>query len=630
MLFLKKIMENSSKIRKSKKWIPFWTILFTIIYLSFCGNDKAETIEISKSFSQDDIYKIIKYARSNHIDPDRIHQNLSYVRATEKALQSLPHSLLLFSKEYYKNRSKWREKDDPPIPGKALFLKKDKPYLIFIPNYKKLDKMNKKAKAKRKKENKKLTRTKRRERAFEQRNKDKKLHRLKLLAWQKNKFSKNDFQYVLAWIEQNWRKYKNVPAVYKEKKKAKQKREFGLHLTYFAAANGFLRSMDPHCSVIPRSSWKKTLSKSEDSSFEGIGALLRGGGSVDVVVETPLPGSPALRSGLRSGDIIREVDGVSIEDMLLSEVVKKIRGPRETIVTLNVERTIDLRTLDVKIKRGIIKQLAVQSHLVTAKETSVKLLKKLKIGVIQIKSFLYAKKKTNQLVVDSYKELLKKSNLKLDALIIDLRNNPGGYLRESVRVADLFLASNKVVVSVKGQGRTQKHKTRKSAMVKNIPLVVLINSGSASASEILASALMDHNAALVLGERTFGKATVQSVNPSYAETYVKITTSRYYSPNDYTVQVSGVHPDIKISDESDGTFPLKFREENMWDHLPRIKKIKANNRRRRWIQKINKFVGKNTVAEEYIKKHKSDALRPDYMLIRSLAYIKAMLKNPKP
>ena len=233
-------------------------------------------------------------------------------------------------------------------------------------------------------------------------------------------------------------------------------------------------------------------------------------------------------------------------------------------------------------------------------------------------------------MVNSYKKLLKKSNLNLDALVLDLRANPGGYLEEAVKVADLFLPSNKIVVKVKAKNRSRSLKTRKSAMIKDIPLLILINSGSASASEILASALMDHNKALVLGERSFGKATVQSVEKSISETLMKITSARYYAPRDYTVQVSGVYPDIKLSNELDGSFPPRFREENMWDHLPRLEKRKARPKRLRWIKKLKSFVGKNSMAEKYIKAHKDDALRPDYMLLRSLAYIHAMQRYPKP
>ena len=296
------------------------------------------------------------------------------------------------------------------VPGRALSLRKKDPYLVFIPDYDKLESLSKKQKAKRKKRNKNLKDSERRKTFFTERKKQEKLRKLRLAAWQKSKFSIKDFEHILTWLEKNWEKYKELPEAYKKKKPKQERPEFGPHYLYFAAANGFLRSMDPHCSLIPRQSWKKMLSESEDSSFEGIGALLRGGGTSDVVVETPLPGSPALNAGLRAGDIIRKVDGDPIESMLLSEVVKRIRGPRESTVVLHVERPIELRNLDVNIKRGVITQLAVTEQLLDDKEASPALTKGLKVGVIQIKSFLYAKRKTNKLVINAYKELLKKSN----------------------------------------------------------------------------------------------------------------------------------------------------------------------------------------------------------------------------
>ncbi len=605
---------------------------FLFLYISLCGCSEAETIQIPKTFSRGDIKTVINYANRKYIDPERIAQNLSFVKAAKSAFQSLPTPLLLFSKEYYSKRKIW-QREEPLIPGKTISFKDPVPYLIFIPDYTRWHKIQEAETKAAKKKYKNLTNIERRKLFFEQRKKRKLLRKNRLAAWEKSGFSEKDFNRVLNWIESNWKKYREVPSVYKKKKKKRaeeKSKNFGLHSIYFFATNGFLRGMDPHTSLIPRASWKKMLSDSEDASFEGIGALLRGGGDADVVVETPLPGSPALGAGLRAGDIIRKVDGESIEDMPLGDVVKRIRGPRKTIVILHVERPIELRNLDVNIKRGVIKQLAVTADLLTNKDSSSKIMKGLNVGVIHIKSFLYARKKTSRLVVSAYRELLEKSKQKLDAIVLDLRRNPGGYLEEAVAVADLFLPKNKVVVTVKSKERKKALKTRSTPLIKGIPLLVLVNSGSASASEILASALLDHQTALILGERSFGKATVQSVEPSVSGTVIKITSARYYAPKDYTVQVYGVKPDIELSGEDDNSFPPRFREENMWDHLPVLNKHTKSVRRMRWLKKLKRMVGKNQLVEEYIKKHKTDALRPDYMLLRSIAYIHALKKNPSP
>ena len=618
----------SLKLKNFYNHLFIWQLLFVGIFISLCSCNKAEdSIEIPSSFSRKDIYAVIKHARRNHIDPDRINENLSYVKSARSSLQSLPNSLLLFSKEYYINRAKW-EPESPLTPGRPIYLNKNDSWLIFSPDYDKWEKILKKYKKERRKRNKKLSDIERRKVFSKERKVAEKVRRARNNAWEKVKFNSSHFASVLTWIEKNWGKYKELPEVYK--KKQKKKRNFGLHETYFAAANGFLRAMDPHCALLPQSSWKKMLSESEDASFEGIGAMLRGGGTNDVIVETPLPGSPALGAGLRAGDIILKVDGKPIENMHLSDVVKRIRGPRETKVVLHVERPTELRNLDVSIKRGVIKQLAVTNELINSKTLDAKITGKLQIGVIHIKSFLYAKRKTNQLVIKAYKNLLRKSNLKMDALVLDLRGNPGGYLEEAVSVADIFLPKKKSVVTIRAKGKSKTLSTSRSALIKDMPIIVLINSGSASASEILASALMDHNAALILGERSFGKATVQSVEPSISGTMIKITSARYYAPNNYTVQVAGLEPDIKISGEEDDSFPPRFREEDMWDHLPRLNKYKLPAKRVRWAKRLQSIVAKKSLSGAYIAKHKNDALRPDYMLIRSIAYIKALKRYPKP
>ena len=620
------LMLHAVKRCLSKSSLTRWGLLFPLLYVSFCTCTEAEKIQVPASFSRSSIYSIISYARKKYLDPGRINQNLAYVRASQAALRQLPYSLLLFSKEHYTKRAQW-EKGKPLMPGKALFISPKDPYLIFAPDYDKWQKIRKAYQADRKKRYKKLSESERRKIFFAERKQEQKLRKRRIAVWKEMQFSASNFSHILNWIEKHWKQYQELPAVSKKKK---MQDAFRLNEIYFAAANGFLHAMDPHCGLLLRGSWKKMLSESEDASFEGIGALLRGGGSSNVVVETPLPGSPALAAGLRAGDIIHKVDGVSIEDMALSEVVKRIRGLRETFVTLHVERPVELRNLDIKIKRGVIKQLAVTHRLYTDKDIQIKDMRAKKVGLIHIKSFLYARKKTSRLVINAYKELMEQSDSKLHALFLDLRGNPGGYLEEAVAVADLFLAAKKEVVKIRGKRAMQALKTKKAPLIKNVPIIVLIDASSASASEILASALMDHNIALVLGEKSFGKATVQSVESSISGAVIKLTSARYYAPKGYTVQVAGVEPDISISSELDASFPPRFREENMWDHLPDMQKHKKSLKRQRWIAKLKKAAGSNKEAEAYIQKHKTDALRPDYMFIRSIAYIKALKRYPRP
>ena len=605
----------------------FILALFGVLYISFCGCIRAETPNVPQSFTRESFFKVISYARDNYLDPERINRDRAYVEAADAALRSLPYPLFLMTREFYEHRADYLE-PERLIPGRALVIQQEDPYLVFVPDYKKWDEMNEKYEKAQAARRKRMSESERREEFVKQREKEDAVKKFIEKTWDQVKFNRTNFENVVAWVEQNYRKYQTLPATYKGEDPYKDT-PFGMHHVYFAATNGYLQAMDPHSAIIDESMWDKMRTEAEDSTFEGIGALLRGGGRQDVIVETPLPGSPALRSGLRAGDIIRKVDQVGIANLPLSDVVKKIRGPRETQVILEVERPTELRTLPITITRDVIVQTAVSSRLITDKELDASVVKGRKVGVIKIASFLYAKKNTSRLIVEEYEQLLKQAGGKLDGLVIDLRGNPGGYLEEAVEVSDLFLPRGKTVVRVRGANDSKEEKTRRRPLVQGVPVLVLINSGSASASEIVASALMDHNAALILGERTFGKATVQGIH-RLGSVYVKLTSARSYAPEGYTVQVHGVEPDVQLSDELDGSFPPRFREEDMWKHLPELEGRKNDPGRQAWVEKLKTVVGEGEVAEKFIGKHKHDALKPDFMLIRALLYLDALKVHPSP
>ncbi len=616
------------RLAKSKNTLHGFTILFfTLLYIASCDCGRAQTPKIPSSFDLNDFYAISDYVNKNYLEPGQINNSLALMGASAAALRSLPYPLVLMTKKYYKNRTRIVKKEDI-IPGRALYLKSKSKYLIFVPNYEKWEKINKARQEREKRRNKKLSSKARSQIVLQRRAQQRKKRQYIEKARKAISFSRRDFENIVAWIEANRKKYDKLPTTHKGENPYKED-PFDMHYVYFAAANGYLRKIDPHCAVVDRGSWNKMLSESEDSSFEGIGAVLRGGGSIDVIVETPLPGSPALRAGLRAGDIIRKVDGNSIENLSLSEVVKRIRGPRKTEVVLYVEREVELRSLSIPIQRDVIKLTAVSSKLISGKDYPGIIPVNRKFGLLKITSFLYARKNTSRLVEKEYKSLLEKSNGNLDGLFIDLRGNPGGYLQEAVAIADLLLPPKKLVVRIRGKEKKEDRLTEDKPMIENLPLIVLINANSASASEILASALKDHNIALVVGDRSFGKATVQSVQP-LRSVLLKLTSARYYSPEDYTVQVYGVKPDISISDEQDGGYPPRFREEDIWEHLPRLKKRKPSASRRAWVKKLQKSVGARAAVEKYLNKHKNDALKPDYMLIRSLPYLEAMRQNRSP
>lgn len=310
------------------------------------------------------------------------------------------------------------------------------------------------------------------------------------------------------------------------------------------------------------------MKKISDGSFEGIGAILSGGGSREVIVENPLEGSPALKAGIRSGDSIVAVDGKLIKNLSLDKVVKKIKGPKATKVVLTISRKGNTGKIDIEVVRDKITIKNVTYHLV--KENP-------QIAYIKLTGFVKpgpGEAPVDTQIAEALSEMEKtaKENGKpLKALILDLRGNSGGFLNLAIDIADMFIEKGLIVSTRTPSGRDKEEMARNKDITK-LPLAILINSKSASASEIVASAIQHHGRGILLGERTFGKATVQTLehldsNPAYL---LKITNARYYSPSGKTIQVVGVSPDIEVSEEQDGTFPFRYREEDMWNHLPLI------------------------------------------------------------
>ncbi|MFN3246743.1 MAG: S41 family peptidase, partial [Leptonema sp. (in: bacteria)] len=484
-----------------KNQTRFSFILFFLlsisIYFGFCGCNNAQSRSLPKNFGQREFDEIINYAIANYYDPKMINVKRAYINATEYALKSLHYSLLIYPEDFYNEIQKYVH-PDRIIPGKVIKLNPEDRYVILEPNYQELEK---KSKIK-EEELKKLSSKERIELSKKIQEEIKNEQKTLEQFWDKTDFSRNDFLKVIQFIENNLDKYKQPPLTEKNKQKQTEEiKDFGMNYVYFFAANGFLSSFDPHSGLIDLESWDKMRKESEDSSFEGIGALLRGGGTSEVVVETPLPGSPAVKAGLRAGDVIKKVNGESIENLPLNEVVKKIRGPKDTMVELEIHRPVEMRTLTIKIKRGVIEQKAVSS--VYLPESPYKdYLPGFRIGIIKITSFLYDKIPQSEMIRKEYYNLIEKSEGKLEGLIIDLRNNPGGDLDEAIKVAGLFLPENAVVVEIRGKGGySEKRRNSTSPLISansHIPIIVLVNAGSASASEIFASALMDHNVSLIV------------------------------------------------------------------------------------------------------------------------------------
>ena len=334
------------------------------------------------------------------------------------------------------------------------------------------------------------------------------------------------------------------------------------------AIAGMVSGLDPHSQYFDKKSFKE-FREGTSGKFVGIGIeMAMEDGLVKVV--SPIEGSPAFRAGLRSGDLITRIDDTAVKGLSVDQAVRRMRGEPNTRVQLTVFRKDESRTFPVTIVREEIRMQSVRARMVEPGYGWIR------ISLFQENTVADFVRKATEL----YKE---DPNLK--GLVLDLRNGPGGLLEGSVAVATAFLPSDVVVVSTNGQVADSRATFRASpeyyarrggdplrglpAALKKVPLVVLVNEGSASASEIVAGALQDHGRAVVMGAQTFGKGSVQTVRPLSAETALKITTARYYTPKGRSIQATGIVPDIWLDETAEGNVfaALRMREADLDKHL---------------------------------------------------------------
>ena len=296
-----------------------------------------------------------------------------------------------------------------------------------------------------------------------------------------------------------------------------------------AAINGMLQSLDPHSSYLNSDSFEemKVQTKGE---FGGLGIeVTMENGLVKVV--SPIDETPAAKAGIRSGDYISHIDEEAVMGLTLSEAVDKMRGPVNTPILITVIRKGE-EPFDVKIVRDIIKI------------TSVKIQVHEEVGYLRITSFT---QKTYKNLIKEFSKLEKQMSGNMKGLVLDLRNNPGGLLDQAISVSDAFLDRGEIV-STRGRetNTEQRFNATKGDITKGIPIVVLINGGSASASEIVAGALQDHKRGILLGTSTFGKGSVQTIIPVSSKGAIRLTTARYYTPSGKSIQAKGIEPDIFV------------------------------------------------------------------------------------
>jgi carboxyl-terminal processing protease len=335
------------------------------------------------------------------------------------------------------------------------------------------------------------------------------------------------------------------------------------------AISGMVAGLDPHSQYFDKKSFKE-FREGTSGRFVGVGIEI---GMEDglVKVVSPIEGSPAFRAGLKAGDLITKIDDTAVKGLSMDQAVKRMRGEPNTKVQLTVFRKAESRTFPVSITREEIRVQSVRARVVEP-------------GYAWLRVSQFQDRTVDDFVrklEDIYKQ---EPNLK--GLVLDLRNDPGGLLEGAVAVSAAFLPSDVVVVSTNGQLPDSKatfkatpefYQRRGGAdplkrlpdALKKVPMVVLVNEGSASASEIVAGALQDHKRATIMGAQTFGKGSVQTVRPLTQDTALKLTTARYYTPSGRSIQAKGIVPDVWLDETAEGNVfaALRMREADLDKHL---------------------------------------------------------------
>ncbi|MBV9522476.1 MAG: S41 family peptidase [Alphaproteobacteria bacterium] len=297
-----------------------------------------------------------------------------------------------------------------------------------------------------------------------------------------------------------------------------------------AAINGMLTSLDPHSSYLNAKNFKDMQVQTR-GEFGGLGIeVTMENGLVKVV--SPIDDTPAAKAGLKPNDLITHLDGDPILGLTLPEAVEKMRGPVNSSVKLTIRRE-GREPFDVTLSRAVVKIQSVKSHMEGDN-----------IGYIRITSF---NEQTDSGLQAAVKTLKEKAGNKLAGYVLDLRNNPGGLLDQAIAVSNDFLQRGEIV-STRGRRAddAQRYNARPGDITNGLPVVVLINGGSASASEIVAGALQDHRRAILLGTRSFGKGSVQTIIPLPGHGAIRLTTARYYTPSGRSIQAKGIEPDITV------------------------------------------------------------------------------------
>ncbi|MCR4942805.1 MAG: S41 family peptidase [Campylobacter sp.] len=348
--------------------------------------------------------------------------------------------------------------------------------------------------------------------------------------------------------------------------------------------SGLMQNLDAHSAFLNEKSFKE-MQVQTSGEFGGLGITV---GMKDgaLTVISPIESTPADKAGIKSGDVILRIDGNATIGMGLDEAVSKMRGKPKTPITITIVRQGEKKPFDVKIIRDIIKVESVYSKIIENEN----------ILYLRVTNF-------DKNVASKASEAIKK-NPKVKGIILDLRNNPGGLLNQAVALVDLFVDSG-VIVSQKGKDKREnsEYKASKSSTITNLPLAVLINGGSASASEIVSGSLQDSKRAILVGENTFGKGSVQVILPVDEKEAIKLTIARYYLPSGKSIQAVGVVPDVvvhpgKVPQSDKDAFSIKESElkAHLQSELEKIKPQKVAEANKTTNKKVSKKDEKDIIT----------------------------------
>src|SRR6185369_4323468 len=377
----------------------------------------------------------------------------------------------------------------------------------------------------------------------------------------------------------------------------------------YGAVNGMLSSLDPHSSFMPPDTYKE-MKVDTKGAFGGLGIEISIKDGVLTVI-SPIEDTPAFKAGIKSGDMILKIDDKFTKDLNINDAVKRMRGQKGTTVVLTIMRDGLDKPKDYSLVRDIIQIKSVRSRMLDNG-----------YGYVRVAQF---QEKTDEDLNKALKALHDENKGPLSGLVLDLRNDPGGLLDQAVKVADHFIEDGLIVYT---EGREKDAKMQFSAKrggkEPNYPIVVLINGGSASASEIVAGALQDHKRAIVMGTQSFGKGSVQTIIPLSDESGLRLTTARYFTPKGRSIQAKGITPDIVVerlelpkesAAKKDG---MHLREKDLENHFEGDDKDAPPDAKKEDKKDDKKDVKKDKQAA--LKPE--DALKNDYQVMRALDLLK--------